>query len=57
MNAQDFERHRAEGHTRIPVWRSVAADLDTPVSVYMKLADGPNAFLLESVEGGENWGR
>jgi len=57
VNAQDFERHRAEGHTRIPVWRSVAADLDTPLSVYLKLADGPNAFLLESVEGGENWGR
>jgi anthranilate synthase component 1 len=57
VNRSEFDRYRAEGHSRIPVWRSVAADLDTPLSVYLKLADGPNAFLLESVEGGENWGR
>jgi len=52
-----FEKYQSEGYNRIPVWRSVAADLDTPLSVYLKLADAPNAFLLESVEGGENWGR
>jgi len=52
-----FNQHVADGYNRIPVWRSVAADLDTPLSVYLKLVDGPNAFLLESVEGGENWGR
>ncbi|MBS3746711.1 MAG: anthranilate synthase component I [Wenzhouxiangellaceae bacterium] len=57
MDREQFQHHRAEGCNRIPVWRSVAADLDTPLSVYLKLADGPNAFLLESVEGGENWGR
>jgi len=57
LNRDQFQRLRAEGYNRIPVWRSVAADLDTPLSVYLKLADGPNAFLLESVEGGENWGR
>jgi len=57
LDRDQFQQLRAEGHNRIPVWRSVAADLDTPLSVYLKLADGPNAFLLESVEGGENWGR
>ena len=57
MNKQQFEQYQAEGCNRIPVWRSVAADLDTPLSVYLKLVDGPNGFLLESVEGGENWGR
>ncbi|MGM0659310.1 MAG: anthranilate synthase component I [Pseudomonadota bacterium] len=57
MDREQFQQYRAEGCNRIPVWRSVAADLDTPLSVYLKLADGPNAFLLESVEGGENWGR
>ncbi|MBY6203626.1 anthranilate synthase component I [Halomonas denitrificans] len=57
VDLKQFERYRAEGYSRIPVWRSVAADLDTPLSVYLKLADGPNSFLLESVEGGENWGR
>ncbi len=47
----------AAGHTRIPVVREVLSDLDTPLSVYLKLADGPYAYLFESVEGGENWGR
>ncbi len=57
MNSSEFQRLADQGYTRIPVWRSIAADLDTPLSVYLKLADGPNAFLLESVQGGENWGR
>jgi len=52
-----FEQLSAEGHNRIPVYRSVLADLDTPLSVYLKLADGPDAYLLESVEGGDTWGR
>jgi len=52
-----FERLKAEGHNRIPVYRSVLADLDTPLSVYLKLADSRDAYLLESVEGGETWGR
>lgn len=57
MNQNQFRHLVAQGYRRIPVWTSVAADLDTPLSVYLKLADGPDAFLLESVEGGENWGR
>jgi len=57
VDAQRFEQLAREGYNRIPVWRSVAADLDTPLSVYLKLVDGPNAFLLESVQGGESWGR
>ncbi len=57
MDRTSFERLRAEGFNRIPMWRSVTADLDTPLSVYLKLADGPNSFLLESVEGGEKQGR
>jgi anthranilate synthase component 1 len=52
-----FDQLSAEGYNRIPVYRSVLADLDTPLSVYLKLADGPDAYLLESVEGGETWGR
>ena len=42
---------------RVPLTRRVLADLDTPLSVYLKLAQGPHSFLLESVEGGEKWGR
>ncbi len=46
-----------QGHNRIPVVREVLSDLDTPLSVYLKLADGPFAYLFESVEGGARWGR
>jgi anthranilate synthase component 1 len=49
----EFVRLAAEGNV-IPVYADLMADFETPVSVYAKLkADGP-AYLLESVEGGEN---
>lgn len=57
MDQAEFEQLAAEGYTHIPVCRELLADLDTPLSVYLKLADGPYAYLLESVEGGETWGR
>ena len=41
----------------IPVCKEVLADLETPVSVLRRFADNPNVFLLESIEGGETWGR
>src|SRR5512136_2069670 len=41
----------------IPIYRELPADLDTPVSVYLKLAGQGASFLLESVEGGEQVGR
>ena len=48
----------AAGHTVVPVWREVVADLETPVSAFLKLV-GPSGsgFLLESVENGDTWGR
>jgi anthranilate synthase component 1 len=46
-----------EGYNRVPVHREVLADLDTPLSTYLKLADAPYSYLLESVQGGEKWGR
>ena len=50
-------RRLARSYDLIPVVREILLDLDTPVSAYRKLAaDGPG-FLLESVEGGETWGR
>ena len=53
----EFERRRAAG-TPVLVWTDLIADLDTPVSAMMKLADGqPMSFLFESVEGGERIGR
>ena len=41
----------------VPVYREVVADLETPVSAYLKIAREPNSFLLESVEGGERLAR
>jgi anthranilate/para-aminobenzoate synthase component I len=41
----------------VPVYAELAADLDTPLSAFMRLRPGPYAFLLESVEGGEKWAR
>ena len=57
MTEERFQRLAAEGHTLIPVVREVLSDLDTPLSVYLKLADGPHTYLFESVEGGERSGR
>ena len=52
-----FQQFAAEGFNRIPVVREVLSDLDTPLSVYLKLADAPHTYLFESVEGGERFGR
>ncbi|OIO59100.1 MAG: anthranilate synthase component I [Alphaproteobacteria bacterium CG_4_10_14_0_2_um_filter_63_37] len=60
LHPQDFDRFQqlAAQHAAIPVARTISADLDTPVTAFHKVAFGrPHAFLLESVEGGEQWGR
>ncbi|WP_018150554.1 anthranilate synthase component I [Leeia oryzae] len=46
-----------QGYNRIPVTVELLADLDTPLSVYLKLANKPYSYLLESVVGGERFGR
>ncbi len=51
-----FERLARNANT-VPVYREVAADLDTPVSAFLKLHREGLGFLLESVEGGDRWGR
>src|SRR3569623_666748 len=57
MTPDQFRALAAQGYNRIPVMREVLADLDTPLSSYLKLADGPYSYLLESAQGGEKWGR
>ena len=57
LTQTQFQQLAADGHTLIPVVREVLSDLDTPLSVYLKLADGPHTYLFESVEGGERFGR
>jgi len=57
MTPEKFDALAARGYNRIPVVCEVLADLDTPLSVYLKLVDGPYSYLFESVQGGEKWGR
>ncbi len=53
---EEFQARCRQGNL-IPVHREILADFDTPVSAFLKLLGGEHAFLLESVEGGEKWGR
>ncbi|HZY61149.1 MAG TPA: anthranilate synthase component I [Edaphobacter sp.] len=56
-SASDFEK-LSRRHTLVPVYRTVTADLETPVSAFLRIAaEEPEAFLLESVEGGKHVGR
>ena len=57
MTPEIFADLARQDFNRIPVTREVLADLETPLSVYLKLAQGPNSYLFESVQGGEKWGR
>ena len=58
LTEQDFNALAAQGHNRIPLVAQALADLDTPLSLYLKLTQGqPLSFLLESVVGGERFGR
>ncbi len=57
MNEAEFRRLAREGYQRIPIVLETFADLDTPLSVYLKLANHPYSYLLESVQGGERFGR
>lgn len=53
---EEFKVLAGQGNL-IPVYREVLADLETPVSAFLKVGGGDYAFLLESVEGGEKWAR
>ncbi len=57
MTPTEFAELAEQNYNRIPVMREVLADLETPLSCYLKLARGPYSYLFESVQGGEKWGR
>jgi len=57
MTPEQFKTLTDQGYNRIPLTREVLADLDTPLSTFVKLAGGPYSYLFESVHGGEKWGR
>jgi anthranilate synthase component 1 len=57
MTEAEFRALAAQGYNRVPLVLESFADLDTPLSLYLKLANRPYSFLLESVVGGERFGR
>ena len=52
LTHDEFSALAAQGFTRIPIVREVFSDLDTPLSVYLKLADGPHTYLFEAARTG-----
>ena len=54
MTPEKFAELASQNYNRIPVTRQLQADLETPLSVYLKLAHGPNSYLFESVQGVKN---
>ncbi len=57
MTQQEFDALASQGYNRIPLVAETFSDLDTPLSLYLKLANQPFSYLLESVQGGERFGR
>ena len=57
MKQTDFEQYAKQGFNHIPIAQEILADLETPLSVYLKLANRPFSYLFESVQGGEKSGR
>jgi anthranilate synthase component I len=56
VSFEQFCRLAAQGNL-IPIYREILADFDTPVSAFSKINTGKQAFLFESIEGGEKWAR
>ena len=57
MEKSQFNNLVDKGFNHIPLSREVLVDTDTPLALYLKLANNPYSYFLESVQGGEKWGR
>ncbi|MBO7081009.1 MAG: anthranilate synthase component I [Neisseriaceae bacterium] len=57
ISLTEYQQQVAQGYTHIPLVYELLADMDTPLSLYLKLANQPFSYLLESVVGGERFGR
>ena len=57
LSEAQFNRYVDDGYNRIPFVVELLADLETPLSTYLKFCTEPYGFLLESLHGGETWGR
>ena len=56
MEKSQFNSLVEKGFNHIPLSREVLVDTDTPLALYLKLANNPYSYFLESVQGGENGG-
>ena len=56
VSFDEFCQFATQGNL-VPLYREILADFETPVSAFSKINTGANAFLFESIEGGENWAR
>ena len=57
ISESEFAELAVQGYTHVPIMQEILADVDTPVSTFLKLADQPYSYLFESVQGGDKWGR
>src|ERR1043165_5112349 len=57
MTENECQALSRPGYSRVPVQLETLADLDTPLSIFLKLANRRDSYLLESVIGGERFGR
>ena len=57
MQKSKFNSLINEGFNHIPLSKEVVIDTATPLALYLKLANNPYSYFLESVQGGEKWGR
>ena len=57
ISKEQFKNYKKKGFNRIPLLVEASSDLDSPLSIFTKLANHPYSYLLESVEGGDNFGR
>lgn len=57
VTLEKFTELKNKNYSHVPLVQEVLADLDTPLSAYLKLANAPYSYLFESVHGGEKWGR
>ena len=57
MQYSQFNSLKEKGFNHIPLSREVVVDTDTPLALYLKLSNTPFTYFLESVQGGEKWGR
>jgi anthranilate synthase component 1 len=57
LSQSEFLALAEQGYTHVPIVQEILADLDTPVSTFLKLANHPYSYVFESVQGGDKWGR